>query len=171
MNVYQYKIWRLIIWAALVVVAVFVIGSCSNNADSAWNDVKLKYEVGAICTTSDGDVKIGDFVDDNSALYTYDLIKCTGFRIVRDSSYIVSYEVHYYDKDDKHLVDENGLPVVHYKESLEYTVPSGSMPEGAVGIRIVVRSIDDVDMNFVWNMWKYDDALTLSTTNIPYEGN
>lgn len=161
MNVYEYKNRRNILLAILfVAIFIFAVASCSADKPVGdWEEVKLSFKVGDISDS-------GEILVDDTCLYTSDLIECTGFKLSKDISANVKYEIHYYDKDGKHLADTDDFtnPVVN--DTVEYSVPPISMPEGAAAIRIVVCTLSGEDMDLIWNKLKYNDVVTLHITNI-----
>ena len=91
---YRYMTIRYILSTILLVLAVLGIVSCAQQKpDSDWHSVDLKYvyKVGSIATWDGNNVAKGDICDDDTALYTPDLILCTGFRVTRDADDFVKY--------------------------------------------------------------------------------
>lgn len=113
----------------LAVVVITMLPSFFNfeNDDSDFDKVNLTWDVGALDET-------GAYIEDDCALYTKDLIECTGVELCAEFDSNISYEVHFY-KEDGTWISKSA------NQGLQLTVDE--MPEDAFGIRIVIRPLDD----------------------------
>lgn len=142
-------------WVAIALVALLVVAiipTLFNPADdSGYNKVNVTYEVGSIDET-------GVFAEDECALYSKKLIECTGFKLTADFDSNIEYEVHYYDEDDKWISSVKS-------SDLQLEVAVGDMPEGATGIRIVIRPLEDDNEKIgLFERSKYANQLTVQIT-------
>ena len=145
---------------AIIALLVVVVAGCTaivNTLDpkDGYSKVNLAFKTGCI------DPEDGQILNAKNKLYTEDLIECTGFRLVRDYSVKANYEIHYYGEKDTYLP---ALTVV--TNDLEYEVKT--MPEGAVGIRlVVVPGETDVDLSGLINFDRiqYENMLGMEATN------
>lgn len=116
----------------VVVLAILVIGFLPSlfnidSDDSDYDKVYLNFDVGALD-------EAGAYVEDDCALYTKDVIECTGVELCAEFDSDISYEVHFYKEDGTWISSTTNT-------GLQLTVDE--MPEDAYGIRIVIRPLDD----------------------------
>ena len=135
---------------AIIVLAVVVIGFLpslfTGNDDSDFDKVNLTWDVGALDET-------GAYIDDDCALYTKDLIECTGVELCAEFDSNISYEVHFYKEDGTWIS-------MTANEGLQLTVDE--MPAEAFGIRIVIRPLDDDnDKISLFEKYTYASQLTV----------
>ncbi len=136
---------------AIIVLAVVVIGFLpslfSGNGDSDFDKINVSYEVGGLTESGDWDE------DEECALYTKDLIECTGVELCAEFDSNISYEVHFY-KEDGTWISKTA------NQGLQLTVDE--MPEDAFGIRIVIRPLDDDnDKISLFEKYTYASQLTV----------
>lgn len=132
----------------LAVVVITMLPSFFNfeNDDSDFDKVNLTWDVGALDET-------GAYIEDDCALYTKDLIECTGVELCAEFDSNISYEVHFY-KEDGTWISKTA------NQGLQLTVDE--MPEDAFGIRIVIRPLDDDnDKISLFEKYKYASQLTV----------
>lgn len=132
----------------LAVVVITMLPSFFNfeNDDSDFDKVNLTWDVGALDET-------GAYIEDDCALYTKDLIECTGVELCAEFDSNISYEVHFY-KEDGTWISKSA------NQGLQLTVDE--MPEDAFGIRIVIRPLDDDnDKISLFEKYKYASQLTV----------
>lgn len=132
----------------LAVVVITMLPSFFNfeNDDSDFDKVNLTWDVGALDEN-------GGFVEDECAIYTKDLIECTGVELCAEFDSNISYEVHFY-KEDGTWISKSA------NQGLQLTVDE--MPEDAFGIRIVIRPLDDDnDKISLFEKYKYASQLTV----------
>ena len=130
--------------AALVLLSAAAIVGITNSLEpkDGLSIVPLNFSVGSIDET-------GKILNADNRLYTDTLIECTRFRLTRDFNVYAQYEIHFYDKVGKHI---DAATVI--KSDLEYVIES--MPEGAVGIRLVVIPNEtNVDLKS-WGLLNFD---------------
>lgn len=143
----------------IIVLAVVVLGFIptlfgNNDKDSDFERVRLSYEVGAL----DED---GAYVEDECALYTKELIECTGVELSAEFDSNISYEVHYY-KEDGTWISSTANTGLQLKID--------EMPEEAFGIRIEIRPLDDDnDKIGVFEKTKYANLLTVKIRTVEVE--
>lgn len=132
----------------LAVVVITMLPSLFNfeNDDSDFDKVNLTWDVGALDET-------GAYIEDDCALYTKDLIECTGVELCAEFDSNISYEVHFYEEDGTWIS-------MTANEGLQLTIDE--MPEGAFGIRIVIRPLnDDNDKISLFEKYTYASQLTV----------
>ena len=137
-----------------VVLALFVLVGCvsifngiSERANEDYQTIHPSYTVGDIDKTT------GKSTDADNAIYTKELIECTGFELYADFDSTIEYTVHYYDEDDKWI---------SCVENTELTLKVDTMPENAHGIRIVIYPDDD-QVSFT-EKYTYANQLTVKVT-------
>ena len=148
-------VWLFNTLCVIAIIALFVgvVAGCTAISNSfapkdGFNDVNLSFKVGCI------DPEDGDILNAKNKLYTEDLIECTGFHISRDFSVYAQYEIHFFGANDKYIPSATVVT-----DDLEYAIPEGAMPEGAVGIRlVVVPNETDVDLES-WGFLNVDRAI------------
>lgn len=138
----------LIVAIVALIPTLFSIGA----DDSDYEKINVSYAVGGLTATGDWDK------DEECALYTKNVIECTGFKLTADFDSNIEYEVHYYDESDKWISSVTS-------SELQLEVAAGDMPEGAVGIRIVIRPLDDDnDKIGTFEHYTYANQLTVQIT-------
>ena len=131
---------------AAVALLMFLIAGFSGDLDFKTKDPS--FALGTISNT--GEIN-KDLVH---SVYTKKIIKCIGFQISREFDYEVKYTVHYYD------ADSNWIGCNSYDQG-SLIVNEGEMPDGAVGIRIVVESKDVTNGYSLWDRWTLDNHLKI----------
>lgn len=132
----------------LAVVVITMLPSFFNfeSDDSDFHKVNLTWDVGALDEN-------GGFVEDECAIYTKDLIECTGVELCAEFDSNISYEVHFY-KEDGTWISKTA------NQGLQLTVDE--IPEDAFGIRIVIRPLDDDnDKISMFEKYTYASQLTV----------
>lgn len=116
-----------------VLLAVLALGLVinlftSSEPDDGYEKTVLDYDVGGITAEGVWDESV------ECALYTKEIIECTGIELCADFDSDISYTVFFYD--------ENGKFVSSTKNTdLKLTVDS--MPENATGVRIMIEPLND----------------------------
>lgn len=115
----------------LVFVALFGVVSIFGKDDDGYKTIYPSYSVGAISKTT------GASTDDESAIYTKDIIECTGIKLAADFDSDIKYTVHLYDEDDKWIrcVENEGLNLTLEELDAEDTAVHG--------VRIVIYPQSD----------------------------
>lgn len=132
----------------LAVVVITMLPSFFNfeSDDSDFDKVNLTWDVGALDES-------GAYTKDDCALYTKDLIECTGVELCAEFDSNISYEVHFYKEDGTWIS-------MTANEGLQLTVDE--MPDEAFGIRIVIRPLDDDnDKISLFEKYTYASQLTV----------
>ena len=144
-----------IIFLFVGIVGVGVLIADSLEPRDGLNDVLVSFDVGCIDES-------GKVLNADNKLYTEDLIECTMFRITRNFSVYSQYEVHFYDKNGNHLDDDTYLT-----DEAELLVPGDfAMPEGAVGIRLVIIP-NETDVNLKsWGILNIDRAIYAGAVSV-----
>lgn len=148
-----------------VAIAAVIFGACSlvfglnlHDKDGPWFEDRY-------LTFSYGNINDKGYVDKEvkNALYTTDMIKCTGYRVnfLYGTDYV--YEVHYFTEDDRwisgELVKKTGTHLVE-NGKMPFLVESDGTQVPAAGIRIVLVKTDKTDIGF-FNKLSAADCLTL----------
>ena len=123
------KTISMILAFAAIIGCVALVSNIAKNANEDYKKVNLYYEVGAI------DKITGKCYNDvENAIYTKDIIKCTGVELYTDFDSDIKYTVHFYDEDGKWLACEDNVGL---------NLKIDEMPEGATGIRVVIYPQND----------------------------
>lgn len=136
-----------------VAIAAVIFGACSLVFGLNLHDTKGPWLDDRYLSFSYGNINDKGYVnkDVKNALYTKDMISCTGYRItfLYGTDYV--YEVHYFTADDRwisaelvkttggHLVENGKMPSL---------VESDGTQVPAAGIRIVLVKTDKTDIGF-----------------------
>lgn len=143
-----------IVLALLAVVACVSLVSNLVADDDGYKTVRPSYSVGAISKTT------GDFTEDENAIYTKNIIECTGIKLCADFDSDIKYTVHLYDKDDKWIrsVDNEGLNLTLENLDAEET------PVHGVRIVIYPQSDENEKVSFL-EKGTYAKQLTVKITD------
>lgn len=138
----------------LVFVALFGVVSIFGKDDDGYKTIYPSYSVGAISKTT------GAFTDDEAAIYTKDVIECTGIKLSADFDSDIKYTVHLYDEDDKWIrcVENEGLNLTLEELDAESTAIHG--------VRIVIypQSDENEKVSFLEKS-TYANQLTVKITD------
>ena len=138
----------------LVFVALFGVVSIFGKDDDGYKTIYPSYSVGAISKTT------GAFTDDEAAIYTKDIIECTGIKLSADFDSDIKYTVHLYDEDDKWIrcVENEGLNLTLEELDAESTAIHG--------VRIVIypQSDENEKVSFLEKS-TYANQLTVKITD------
>ena len=148
------KTKKLIKKVGVLLLCVIAVGLCASvvlgtndDSDSDYKTTRITWDVGGIRDNGDYNP------DEKCALYTVNRIDCTGAELYAAFNSSISYEVHFYDEDDVYISSE-------YNDGLEMKLDT--FPEGAVGIRIVLRPLDDEDDKIgLFEKYTYANQLTV----------
>lgn len=142
---------------AVVILAILVVGMVPaffEPDDSDYNKVNLTWDVGALDEN-------GGYIEDDCALYTKDLIECTGVELCAEFDSNISYEVHFYKEDGTWISSTAN-------EGLQLMIDE--MPEDAFGVRIVIRPLDDEnDKISLFEKITYANQLTVKIRTVEVE--
>lgn len=122
------KILSIVLAVGVVIGCISLVATLTNKSEDDFKTFKPSYAVGAI------DSVTGQYTEDECALYTPDLIECTGIELYADFESSIDYVVYYYDENDAYI---SSTP----NEALNLKVDD--MPEGAVGVRIAIYPTAD----------------------------
>lgn len=134
-----------------IVFIVSLVGNIGNKDDDGYEKINLSYTIGAIDKTT------GRPVEDDCAMYTKDIIECTGIELYADFDSDIKYAVHFYDDNEVWLscVENEGL-----------NLKIDEMPEDAYGVRIVIYpQNDENDKISLFEKSTYKNQLTVKITN------
>ena len=138
----------------LVFVALFGVVSIFGKDDDGYKTIYPSYSVGAISKTT------GASTDDEAAIYTKDVIECTGIKLSADFDSDIKYTVHLYDEDDKWIrcVENEGLNLTLEELDAESTAIHG--------VRIVIypQSDENEKVSFLEKS-TYANQLTVKITD------
>ncbi|MBQ7326387.1 MAG: hypothetical protein IJW93_02795 [Clostridia bacterium] len=142
------KVGCIVLACLAVFGCVSAFSALSEKANEDYQEIHPSYTIGDI------DKSTGKSTDDDDAIYTKDLIECTGFELYADFDSNIAYTVHYYDEDDKWI---------SCVENTELSLKVATMPENAHGIRIVIYPQDDTQVSFT-EKYEYASQLTVKIT-------
>ena len=127
----QQNLFTKAICIVLAFVAIVGVFSIFGKDDDGYKTIHPGYSVGAISKTT------GDFTEDECAIYTKDIIECTGIKLYADSDSDIKYTVHLYDEDEKWIrcVENEGLNLTLEELDAEETA--------VYGVRIVIYPQSD----------------------------
>ncbi len=142
--------------AVLIVASVAFVGTLifGGFEDSDYKTTNITWDVGGILNDGQYDR------DEKGALYTKDLIRCTGFELYADFNSDNEVMVYFYDDTDSFIESRK-------MDGLEYKCED--FPKNAVGIRIVLTPLDDEDGKIgLFEKGEYANQLTvkLRTTEV-----
>lgn len=155
----------IVVIGLLVIWLLFSVGSLFGPDEGSWQKVNIDWDYGSIVPNSDdSDVIYSSGFD---ALYTKDLIECTGYEITVSFPAGVTLEVHYFDADDVYICTKT----IAEERFVSLKPGDDEIPEGAAGIRLCLTpdSGDDFELGLglgnVMKKWKYSGYVKLSVTN------
>lgn len=153
-----------------VLTLLFSVGSLFGPDTGAWSLVNIDWDYGSIelHENAESGTVVASYRQSYDALYTKDIIKCSGHELSVDFPAGVTLTVYYFDVNDKYIssyVANNGFTDVGVAE----------IPEGAVGIRLCMlpdsnvsfeTKLFGVGVNFgnAFLRWKYEDYVDLYIT-------
>ena len=114
-----------------VVLVVSLVGNIGNKDDDGYKTIHPSYSVGAIDATT------GQYTEDENAIYTKDIIECTGIKLYADFDSDIKYTVHFYDENDVWIscVENEGLNLT--------LAELDAAEEPVHGVRIVIYPQND----------------------------
>ena len=144
-----------IVLALLAVVACVSLVSNLVADDDGYKTIRPNYSIGAISKSTGQSNK-----DEENAIYTSDLIECTGIKLCADFDSNIKYTVHLYDEEDKWIrsVDNEGLNLVLEGLDAEET------PVHGVRIVIYPQADENEKVSFL-EKGTYARQLTVKITN------
>ena len=147
------QIVSIVLAVAAIIGVVALVGNIAKGSDDGYKKINPSYTVGAI------DKATGKCLNDvENALYTKDIIECTGVELYADFDSDIEYTVHFYDEDGKWLSCQDN-------EDLNLKI--NEMPEGAVGIRVVIYPQSDENNKVSWlEKGTYARQLTVKITTV-----
>ena len=123
------QIVSIVLACVAVLGCVALVSSLAEKANEDYKKVNLSYSIGVI------DKATGKCLNDvEEAIYTKDIIECTGAEFYADFDSDIKYTVHFYDEDGKWISCQDN-------EDLNLKIHE--MPESAVGIRVVIYPQND----------------------------
>lgn len=152
---------------------LFSVGSLFGPDQGAWRKAKLDWNYGSIDIVdgTDGEKDVA-YVSGFDALYTRDLIKCTGYEVTVSFPAGVRLDVHYFDAEDKYI----GTKTIDDERFVSLKPGDDELPAGAVGIRLCLTPDSGEDFELVFGLgasakkWKYSSYVKLSITNADASG-
>lgn len=117
------QILSIVLAVAVLIGCVSLVVNLTEKSNDDYKTFKPSYSIGAI------DSVTGQYTEDKCALYTPELIECTGIELYADFESNIDYVVYYYDENDAYI---SSTP----NEALNLKVDE--MPENAVGVRIAI---------------------------------
>lgn len=148
----------------LVIWLLFSVGSLFGPDEGSWQKVNIDWDFGAI--VYDGDKIDATFSSGFNALYTKDLIKCTGYEITLSLPAGVSLEVYEFDAND----ELSGMQTI--EDTRFVKLYPGDMDPDTVGIRLcmIPDSGEDFELGLgignLFKKWKYAGYVDLDITNV-----
>ena len=146
------KILSIVLVCVSLILVVGLVANIAKNANEDYKKVHLSYDVGAI------DKSTGEQIEHDCALYTKDLIECTGADLYAAFDSDIKYTVHFYDENEVWLSsqDNDGLNMkIH------------DMPADAAGIRVVIYpQNDENDKISLFEKGTYSRQLTVKITTV-----
>lgn len=127
--------------------------------DDGYTTIHPTYTVGAL------DKETGRPVEDDCAIYTKDLIECTGFKLYADFDSDIKYVVHFYDDNETWLacVENEGLNMA--QEGLDLASEVLEDGQEIAGIRICIYpQNDENDKVSFFEKNTYGNQLTVKIT-------
>ena len=151
------KIIILLFSFGLCLLAILIIFSSSQDRSGPWyDDIHITCSYGNINN-------VGRIEPAKNAMYTKDLIFCTGYRVTMPYNSKYFYEVHYFTADDRwiggEVVTTSGVHLVE-NGSIPSLVEDDGTVVPAAGIRIVLLSSDGKNIGF-WSKLVAHNVLTL----------
>ena len=145
-----------LVFAALVaVISIFVTFS---EDDEGYKTINPAFKVGALDESTGRPVE-----DEKCALYTKNVIACTGIKLYADFDSDIKYVVHFYDENDSWLgcVENEGLNMT-IDESMDEASELGDV----YGVRIVIYPQSDENGKIgLFERGTYANQLTVKITN------
>ena len=144
------KVVAIVLAFAAVIGCVALFGSLGED-DEGYKTINPTFSVGAVDKTT------GRPIEDECALYTKDIIKCTGIKLYADFDSDIKYTVHFYDDNEVWIscIDNEGLNL---------TVED--MPEDTYGVRIVIYPQSDENGKIsLFERGTYANQLTVKITD------
>lgn len=149
------KIVSAVAIVAAVIGCVSLVTQLTKEAASDYKTFKPAYSIGAI------DDVTGKKSDNECALYTPDIIECTGIELYADFDSDIDYCVYYYDENDAYI---SCTP----NEALNLKIEE--FPEGTVGVRIAIYPNNDSnDKIGIFERGTYANQLTVKITTVEVE--
>lgn len=145
------KVVAIVLAFAAVIGGAALIGGIADSANDDYKKVNLSYTVGEIDKTT------GRPVENECAMYTKDIIECTGVELYADFDSDIKYTVHFYNENEEWLscVDNEGLNLKIEED----------MPEDAFGVRIVIYPQSDENSKIsLFEKGTYANQLTVKVT-------
>ena len=150
----QTRLLSKVVAIVLAFVVLLAVVSIFAKDDDGYKTIYPSYSVGAISKTT------GDFTEDEAAIYTKDIIECTGIKLSADFDSDIEYTVHLYDEDDKWIrcVENEGLNLTLEELDAESTAIHG--------VRIVIypQSDENEKVSFLEKS-TYANQLTVKITD------
>lgn len=134
---------------------VSIFNGISEKANEDYQTVYPVYTVGGLDKTN------GKPTDDECALYTKDLIECTGIELYADFDSNIKYTVHFYDDNETWIscTENEGL-----------NLKINEMPENAHGVRIAIYpQADENDKVSFGERFTYANQLTVKISTVEVE--
>lgn len=134
------------------IIAVISLFTGFGEDENGYKTITPSYSVGDIDKSTGKVVK-----EEECALYTKDVIECTGIKLYADFDGDITYTVHFYDENDVWLSCEDN-------EGLNLAIED--FPEGTFGVRIVIYPQSDENGKIgLLERSTYANQLTVKTTD------
>ena len=100
--------------ALAVILGIVALGSVSTFAKNDTRSIVLNFDIGSI------DPQTGEYVEDNTSIYTKNVFECGGLRIEPDFKFKGTYDVFYYSADGFVVGSAKGLTGVYKMNETQY---------------------------------------------------
>lgn len=150
------KILAVVLVFAAIVAVISIVGKFSED-DEGYKIINPSFKVGAL------DESTGRPIDDDCALYTKDVIECTGIKLCADFDSDIKYVVHFYDESDSWLgcIENEGLNM-----TIDQSMSEASELGEVHGVRVVIYPQSDENGKIsLFERGKYANQLTIKVTN------
>lgn len=135
---------------ALIIGVVSLFGGLGKDEDG-YKTIHPTYTVGSIDTTTGKSI-----TDDETSLYTSNVIPCTGLKLATDFESDITYDVIVYNEENEFVSAETGL--TGYNEIV--------LEEDTYGVRIVIHVLNDEDGKIgMFEKLTYANQLEVKTTD------
>lgn len=116
-----------------VVLAASFIGNIGAADDDGYKTIHPTYSIGGLDTTT------GRPTDEKCAIYTKDIIECTGIKLYADFDSDIKYVVHFYDENEEWIACEENEGLNSAFEGLDAEIDGKSV----YGVRIAIYPQND----------------------------
>ncbi len=147
------KVLAMVLAFAAVIGCVALVANLTGTDKDGYKRINPTFTVGALSEIT------GAYIEDECAIYTKELIKCTGIKLGADFDSNIKYVVHFYDEDDNWIscTENDGLNMTF--EELD------AMETPVYGVRIAIYpQADEDDKVGLFEKGTYANQLTVKIT-------